>query len=277
MTLVSYCKSLKPTANLVWREFNQVGCFVRAGNLAFVTLLSLVPLLTVSFTVLSAFPTFRELGHKLQQALFESFVAIPTETIRDYLQAFINQTAQLSAMGMIFLMATAVLLMFSMEQTFNAIWHTKRNRSAVTAFLLYWSVITFIPLVIATIVWLANYLIMQVNLINSNLHFITEFITLVAPYIATFIAFAVLYITLPNCKVKPKNAMIAAFIVTIMFEIARKAFAFYIVHLSVYQIIYGALAIIPVFFIWLYVSWVIILFGGVLNYALALHQQRLRH
>lgn len=265
--LVNY-KQLKTITSLIWQDFNRVGCFIRAGNLAFVTLLSLVPLLTVSFTILSAFPTFRTLGIKLQQLIFDNLVAIPTETVREYLQTFINQTSQLSVIGMIFLMATAVLLVFSMEQTFNAIWHVKRNRRGVTAFLLYWAVITLIPIVIAAIVWCANYFIAQINSINVNLSFIDKSITLLAPYVATLLAFMVLFVTLPNCQVRYKNALISAVIATLVFEVGRKIFALFIARFATYKIIYGAFAIIPIFLVWLYISWLIILVGVTINYVL---------
>lgn len=268
MKLLTYYNNLKATAILVWKEFNQGGCFIRAASLAFVTLLSLVPLLTVSFTILAAFPSFRELGHKLQQMLLDNLVAIPADTVREYMQTFVNQAAQLSVVGMVFLMVTAVLLVFSMEQTFNAIWHVKRNRKGVTAFLLYWAVITLIPIVIASIVWCANYLIAQLNLLNANFSLVEKTIIVIAPYLAALLAFMVLFITLPNCQVKYKYAFVAAFIATVCFEIGRKVFAIFITRFATYKIIYGAFAIVPIFLIWLYISWLIILVGVTINHVL---------
>lgn len=264
----------KKTALQVCFEFKQIGCFSQAASLAFVTLLSLVPLLTVSFSVLGAFPVFKNLAAKLQELIFENFVAIPTQSLQEYLHIFVNQAAQLSEVGMFFLVVTAVLLVFSMEQTFNKIWHIRNNRKGATAFLLYWAVITLIPIVVATIVWTANYLIAQVNLIGPNLHFIEKFIYLIAPYFATFLAFMLLYVTLPNCKVNAHAAAIAALVATVLFELARKGFAIYILNFAVYRLVYGALAAIPIFLIWLYISWVLILFGVVINYVLTTKNEK---
>jgi membrane protein len=273
MNIFANINLLRRTAKQVWREFNQAGCFSQAASLSFVTLFALVPLLTVSFSVLGAFPVFKSLSIRLQQIMFEDFFAVPAESVRDYLQSFVGQTAQLSEIGMIFLMVTAVLLVFSMELTFNAIWHVKRNRKGTIAFLLYWAVITLIPILIATVVWLAGYLIQQLNLISPHLFFIESSITFGAPYFAIFFAFMLLYVTLPNCKVRMRDAAIAALIATILFELARKGFAIYILNFAVYKIIYGGLAAVPIFLIWLYVSWVLILFGVVINYVLALRNE----
>jgi membrane protein len=158
MKILNKINKLAKAVHLARHEFNEVGCFNRAASLSYATLLSLVPLLTVSFTVLSAFPVFKNLSQYLQNLIFQNFIAASAETVQQYFQTFIAQTEKLSAFGMIFLLATAVLLVFSMEQAFNTIWHVKRNRKGVTAFLLYWAVITLIPILIATVILAANYL-----------------------------------------------------------------------------------------------------------------------
>ena len=260
---------LKKILKIVWLEFYAGGCLTRAASLAYTTLLCLVPLATVSFYVFTAFPTFKDLGAQIQDFIFSNFVAEAAKVVGQYMQTFINQAGKLSVFGMVFLLGTAVLLVFSMEQIFNAIWHVKRNRHGVTAFLLYWAVITLIPIAIGMVFVLNEYFWRLPFLASSNLAHFRQIMALCVPYIATFIAFLLLYQALPNCKVPVKSAMLGALVATILFELSRRAFALYILNFATYQLIYGALAAMPVFLVWLYISWVVVLFGAVVNYVLA--------
>ena len=239
---------------IVWKKFCHDNCFMRAGSLAYVTLLSLVPLFTLSFSILSAFPMFKGLDQKVENLIFNNFVADSAQTIQGYIHIFMEQTGRLSVIGLVFLLITAVLIVFTMEQTFNAIWNVRRNRQGATAFLIYWAVITLIPIFTATALWITDCF--------TVLPWLTH-LSVVAPYVAIFIAFTFLYIALPNCKVAVRPALIAALIGTILFELARKAFAIYIINFATYTVIYGALASVPIFLLWVYVSWVVILFGAV--------------
>jgi len=234
----------------------------RAAALAYTTLFSLVPLLAVSFAVFAAFPIFKDVSQKVQELVFENFVATSAQTIHDYFLAFINQTAHLSIIGMIFLLVTAVLLVFSMESVFNEIWGVKQRRQGVAAFLLYWAIITLIPIVIAIVVISVSH-IMSFSLLEISL--IKGTMSTVLPYGVTFLAFFLLYYSLPNCKVPVLSAVISGIIATILFELARYGFTIYTTTFANYKLIYGALAIIPMFLVWLYIVWVVILFGAVVG------------
>lgn len=236
-------------------QFYQDDCLNRAASLAYTTLLSLVPLLTVSFSVLTAFPVFKGLAKNLKDFIFQHFVATSAQTAQQYLDLFIEKTSSLTAFGMLFLLIMAVLLVFSMEQAFNLIWRVKKRREDISAFFTYWGVITLVPILISIGIAITSYLLSLPVLSASGI-----------PYLMTYIAFAVLYLALPNCKVPLRSALIAALPATILFELSKKAFTFYIVHLTSLEIIYGALATIPIFLIWLYISWLVILFGGVISY-----------
>lgn len=261
-------KNFQISLQFIFQELIASGCLNRAAGLAFVTLLSLVPLLTVSFSILYAFPIFKILTLKLLNLVLENFIAISATTIQGYLQTFINQTARLSEIGMIVLVVTAVLLVFSMEQAFNAIWHVRRNRKGITAFFLYWGVITIVPILVVGVIWQVNYFIALPWLANLHVTSFDKMVSFCMPYIITWLAFSLLYYTLPNCKVPPRSAMLAALVAVILFELSRKCFALYIAYFASYQEIYGALALIPIFLVWLYISWVVILFGVVVCYAI---------
>lgn len=259
-------KQLLHFTHIVFIRFRQDGCANRAAALAFATLLSLVPLLTVSFSVLAAFPVSQELALKIQGFIFQNFVATSAEVVQQHLQAVIYQTSKLSAIGMLFLLATAVLMVFNMEQAFNVIWRTEKHRGFISAFLMYWAVLTLAPILIGIGLAVSTYLI-SLPFISSaaNMLGLKKLLFAVTPYLSTLGAFTLLYLAVPNCKVQFRHAIVGGVIATILFELAKQGFVLYITHFSVYRLLYGALAAIPIFLVWIYLCWLIILFGGVVS------------
>lgn len=259
---------------IVGKKFNNEGYFGQAASLSYTTLFSLVPLLAVSFAVFAAFPVFKDVSAKIQQLIFENFVATSAQSIHDYLISFISQTAHLSVIGMVFLLVTAVLLVFSMESTFNAIWKVTKRRHGVAAFLLYWGIITLIPIVIAMVVMVTSsvmaFPLLEVSLVKGTV------LTLL-PYVTIFVAFFLLYYALPNCHVPVLSAALGGIIATLFFEIAKYGFSIYVTTFANYKLIYGALAIIPIFLLWLYIVWLIILFGAVVGCVVAKGEKAMNH
>jgi len=254
----------------ICKHFVDQGCFNKAAALSYTTLFSLIPLLAVSFAVFSAFPVFNEVSQKVQQLIFENFVTSSARNIHDYLLAFVNQTAHLSIIGMAILLVTAVLLVFSMESIFNNIWQIARRRHGIAAFLLYWAVITLIPIGISLIAIAATDVL---SLPLSEVSAVKGIIQTLLPYCGTFIAFFLLYFSLPNCKVPKSSAAIGALVATVLFEIARYGFAIYVTTFTNYRLVYGALAVLPTFLAWLYITWLVILFGVVISYILTQRAQ----
>jgi membrane protein len=252
-----------------WHYFYHDNCLNRAAALAYTTLLSLVPLFTVAFSVLAAFPTHKDVTKKIQSLIFAYIAPTSAPTIEQYFLNFMDQTAQLPILGMIGLLVTAVLLIFSMEEAFNQIWGVKRSRHGLTAFLLYWAVITLIPIVATLCFNISKVMSDLAKFTNGYLPFVADIIKISLPYLITSTAFTLLYISLPNCSVPTKSAIKASVIATILFELARHAFALYVKSFASYALIYGALATVPIFLVWIYISWAIILFGAVINRVLA--------
>lgn len=245
-------------------QFVMDNCAMRAAALAFTSLLSIVPLMTVSFTVMAAFPLFKQLGSELQSFIFQNFVATSAEIVQENLQKFAGQAINLSATGIIFLVVTAVLMVFNMEQAFNAIWRVKRSRKGIPAFMMYWGLITFLPIVIGIGFAISSYLFSlpfiegTTETLGLRKPMLTYF-----PYLLTFTAFTVLYIALPNCKVLLRHAALGGMVATILFELAKYGFGLYVLNFPTYELLYGTLAAIPIFLMWIYLSWLIILFGAV--------------
>jgi membrane protein len=267
MKRVSWHHRLGDFLKEVIDQFFLDNCALRAAALSYTSLLSIVPLMTVSFTVMSAFPIFKPFGMQIQNFIFENFVAASAQVVQESIQKFTGQALNLSATGLIFLLVTALLMIFNMEQAFNVIWRVKRSRPRTSAFMLYWGLLTFIPILLGVGFAISSYVfsLPVIEGTTQTLGLKGPFLAM-SPYLLTFIAFTVLYITLPNCKVMVKSAMAGGFVATILFELAKYGFGLYVLHFPTYELLYGTLAAIPIFLLWIYLSWLIILFGAIVAY-----------
>ncbi|MBN2689216.1 MAG: YihY family inner membrane protein [Gammaproteobacteria bacterium] len=255
---------------VVLKRFVVDDCPIQAAGLSYVTLLSLVPLMTLCLSVLSAFPVFSGIGANLQHLIISNFVGSSAHTIQHHLQNFLLQTRKLSSLGLVFFLLTAVLMIFSMEQAFSRIWRLQNRRGIVQSFLIYWAVLTLGPVLLGVgMTSGSNLLALHFSENVMLLATVKKALIFISPYFFVFMFFTMLYVTLPNCKVKIRHAAIGAFIAMLLFNFAKAGFAFYIKHFPTYVLIYGALAAIPLFLIWLYVSWLIILFGAVITHEIA--------
>ncbi len=246
----------------VYERFFEVGCTYRSAALTYTTLLSLVPLMTVSFAVFAAFPVFSHISGQIQNFIFSHFVAASGEVIQTYLQKFVSQTKNLSAIGSAFLFVTAILMMFTMEQAFNAIWKVDSRRKGVSTFLMYWAILTLSPILIGVSIIVSGYL-SQLPIISSTAQSFN--FLLILPFLLNLIFFTLLYVVVPNCYVPVKHGFTGALVASILFSIAKWGFGYYVSHFPTYILLYGALATIPLFLVWLYVMWIIILFGVIIS------------
>ena len=264
--ITSWCHKCTIFIRFVGSNFIEDDCPYRASALAFVTLLAIVPLMIVGFAILSSFPVFQNLKEPLQDFIFANFVPNTGKIIQIYLQQFANQVSKLSIFGMAFLLITAFLLMFTIERSMNTIWRAHAHRKAVTAFLLYWAILSLTPLCLGLSLAASSYLVSCSLLVK---HQVPPFLFHFAPYLFSFLGFAFLYVVVPNHPVKLKHAIIGALIATFLFESAKQGFAYYLIHYNFYQLLYGAFATVPIFFIWVYWVWLITLLGAEISYALS--------
>lgn len=250
----------------LYDRFFEDGCTYRSAALTYTTLLSLVPLMTVSFAIFSAFPVFSHLSQQIQDFIFSHFVATSGEMIQTYLTKFVAQTKNLSAVGSVFLVITAVLMMFNMEQAFNAIWKVKSRHIGLSTFMLYWAVLTLTPILIGLSMVITAY----INTLPYFAKMAQDFGLITAlPFILNVVFFTLLYIMVPNCYVPLRYGFIGAVVAALLFSLAKFGFTYYVTNFPTYVLLYGALATIPLFLLWLYVLWVIILFGAIISNILA--------
>jgi len=231
---------------------------VNAGYMAYITLLSLVPLTTVIFSALARFPAFEGVGVTVQQFVIVNFVPAAGEAIRQALEAFVANTAQMTTVGATFLFVTAILLISSIDKNLNYIWRVKNKRRLVYSFSMYWMVLTLGPILMGTSIAVSSYLSSLRLLSNDTVNFLYELL----PLLFSLVAFFGLYLLVPNIRVKVSHALFGAFIGTSLFEISKNIFAYYITEFPSYHVIYGTLAAVPILFVWIYLCWLIVLIGA---------------
>lgn len=236
-----------------------------AQALSYTTVLSIVPLTTLVFGLFSVFPVFEKWMTAVQTFLYSHFVPASGDVVQKYLNEFASKSAQLTAVGLAFLILTALMLMATIEQTFNDIWRVPHKRRAVYRFLTYWAILTLGPLLLGLSLSLTSALVAPVSLHEAGV-FAAVWAGLVRllPLLAETAAFVLLYTVVPNVAIKWRHALIGSVFTVALFEIAKSGFASMVLKYSSYTFVYGAVAALPVFLIWVYLSWAIILLGAVI-------------
>ena len=256
-------------------RFDQDNGSLRAAALTFTTLLTLVPFLLVFISIMSLFPVYQHLYTTIQNFILENFVPHTGSVIGPYLSKFEQQLSHLGAIEIISLLITVTLTMFTIESTINAIWHTPKRRHVLLSLVFYWGAIMTGPILLVLSVIISSTL--YAWSLGIGLHIPeTPFMLSMLPYLVNFVAFLLLYLIVPHCKVRFKNAAYGALFASILFEVAKNVFVFYLGHIHTYTVLYGTVAFIPLFILWLYFSWVIFLLGAQVVNALR-HQQAKRH
>jgi membrane protein len=251
---------LQAFARFLWQRFRDDKCFETAGALSYTTL----------FAIVSVFPAFAGLRDNVTRFIFRSFVPAAGETVQGYLLEFAANASKLTLMGVLVLLASALMMMASIEDRFNRIWRIASPRKGSARLLLYWAALTLGPILVTAGVGVSSWVYAQPLWRGVAGHGVAGFrLWLLAPFLITWTGLAVLYEVVPNCRVRWRHAITGALVAAVLFEFARKGFAVYVQGVANYREVYGALAAIPIFLIWVYLSWVIVLLGAIL--AAALH------
>ena len=241
-----------------------------AAALTYTTLFAVVPLMTVTFSVLSAIPFFHGMGGQIQSFIFSNFIPSAGATVQEYLQGFSMQARHLTWVGILVLTVTAYLMLLNIEQAFNVIWHIRRSRRGVSSFLLYWAILSLGPLLLGAGFAISTYIASFT--LFSGPHPLPGVATLIGllPLICSVAAFTLVYATVPNTHVPMKHALVGGVFAAVLFEAAKQLFSVYVGMFPSYELIYGAFAAVPLFLLWVYLCWLIILFGAELVCSLSI-------
>ncbi|CAG2155445.1 hypothetical protein LMG31506_05394 [Cupriavidus yeoncheonensis] len=234
-----------------------------AASLTFTTFLSVVPVLTVAFALLAAFPVFREFRADIETFLFQNLIpGNVSESISRYLGQFSKSARGLTAMGLGGLMLTSVLTMLTVEDALNAIWRVKQRRPLAQRVLVFWAVLTFGPVLIGASLSISSYLISVSAGYVGNMPIGLGLLVSATPVVLSALAFAFLYTAVPNAYVEWRDAIAAGLVAAIAFEFAKRGFGYFIMHIPTYTAVYGTFAALPIFLLWIYLSWLVTLLGA---------------
>ncbi len=271
LDLISFPELWRRTQYLFSR-FDADRCSENAAALTYMSLFALVPLLTVMYTMASAVPAFQGLEVQLQAFMFENLMPETNTEIRQYLDDFSRQAKNLTGPGIVFLVVTAVLMLRNIEKALNHIWRASENRSPVSSFMLYWAVLSLGPVTIGLALGISTYLSSFAEAMQDyDVMGIQAFMLKLAPLLLTTAGFTLVYLAVPNCRVPFKHTIVGGFVTACAFHAARWGFARAVAG-SNYSIIYGAFAAVPLFLLWIYLSWNIVLMGGILVHSFSAYQ-----
>lgn len=236
-----------------------------AGSLTFTTLLSLIPLVTIALALFSAFPLFSGARQAIETFMMQNMLPhAASAVISTYVAEFADSAGKLTTVGLAGLAVTAAALMQTIFNAFDAIWRVPRPRPLWRRVLIYWSTITLGPVLIGTGLAITSYLISQSLGLIAGAAWLNEFVLGLVPVVLTFIAFTLLYFTVPNSDVQLRHAAIGGLAAALGFELMKHLFGVFISRFPTYHLIYGTFAAVPIFLMWIYLSWMIALVGALI-------------
>ncbi|GAB3370523.1 YihY family inner membrane protein [Lysobacter rhizosphaerae] len=243
--------------------------FQAAGALSYTTVFALVPLSMVVFGVLSAFPVFGVWSDRLSDYIFANFVPSAARSVETYLKQFSANAGQLTAAGVIALVVSLLITLNGIETAFNRIWRVKAARPKVGRFLVYWTVFTLGSLVAAaSLAVSAKFFAMSVFQTTAG-GVLQAFLLRLAPMTIELIAIAAIYRMVPHRTIQWRHAFAGALLATLAFEVVKWGLGLYLASFGSYSKIYGTLAAVPIFLLWIYLSWVAVLLGASLASSLS--------
>jgi len=262
-------QDLKIFIRFVAARFSEDRCVQIAASLTFTTLLSLVPLITIALALFSAFPVFEDFSSQIKIHLLSNLLPkTAAQTIPQHMEQFAESAGRMSALGFVFLAVTAMFMLQTIDHAFNIIWKVTRPRPILKRWIVYWVVLTLSPVLVGASLSLTSWL---VGLSLGFTDHVPRFGVLVLkglPVLFTTLAFALLFRLVPNRYVPRMHALIGAIVAAVLFETMNRVFGYYISHFPAYKLVYGAFASIPIFLMWIYLSWLMVLLGAVVAAAL---------
>jgi membrane protein len=255
--------ALRDFGSLLVERFFATRCAHVAGSLTYTTLLALVPLITLSLVLFSNFPAFSELGVALSTFLQNNVLPEAASQIGEYAVQFSERATNLTLIGTIMLIVTVLLLLGTIDEAFNEIWGVRHPRPIVTRIAVYWVALTLGPIALAGSIFATGQIVAtSIALIGEDTHTRTLATNLVPlGLLGTLLTF--LYFAVPNHPVRLLHAMAGGFSAAFAFLMMQRLFGLFITLSPTYTLVYGAFAAVPIFLIWLYASWVLVLLGAI--------------
>ena len=253
----------------LWKRVLEDRVFQAAGSLAYTTVFALVPLAIVVFGVLSAFPAFDQWKDALTDFVFTNFVPGAARSLQDFINHSLADVGSFTAAGVIVLVASLLVTLHSVEQTFNRIWRVASARPQFTRFLIYWTVLSLGTMLAAASMATAAYIFALPLFHTSEGRWVAHAAWRLAPMAVEFLGIALIYRVVPQHSVRGRHALAGALLATICLEAVKWGLGLYLGSFQTYQRLYGALSALPILLLWTYLSWVSVLSGASLASSMA--------
>ena len=241
-----------------WKDRN----FSAAASLSYTTLLAVVPLAAIGFSILAAFPVFDRIRTDLLSFILEIFLPQNVEAVRGQFDLFLRNTRELTAVGTVALAVTAVILLDTVDTWFNRIWRQPEVRPLVQRMTMYWAILTVTPLLAGGSIAISTYLFAQANLGVVEGSWVQNTAVRWLPPFLLFVSFAVAYMVIPYRKVRLVYAALGAIVALLLYDGLKWGFTLYFRAFPSYETLYGALSYIPLLLVWMYLVWCAVLFGA---------------
>jgi membrane protein len=250
----------------VMRRYDEVRCLTIAASLSYTSLLALVPMVAISFAVLAAVPALEEFRTEIKGFVFGNLIPASGDTFAEYFDGFVANAGKMTGFGIVGLAVTAIMLINTIFRAINLIFHVEKLHPICLRIGIYVGVLIAAPLVLAASFSLMTYFMVMTKALGVNAHtgflgYLSDFV----PVLILILGFSTFYKVAPNCRVQWRDALTGGFMAGFVFTGVRWLFGFYLIYFPTYQAIYGALSVLPVFLIWMFASWTVILAGAVIT------------
>lgn len=265
--LLSGLENARIFIKLLYNNYWQDRLPTTAAALTYQTLFAVVPLITIVFTIVSGFEAFSGMEERLQSFLFDYVVPENVAVVESYISEFSDQARSLSVTSLMVLVVTAFLMMYTIEKSFNEVWRVQEPRRGFQRILLYSAILTWGPILGVGGLAITTY-VLTLPLISDVADGAFGFVSLL-PFFMNTTVFTVMYLTVPNCVVPFRHGLVGGVVVAVLFEVVKHSFGGVMAR-SDFEVIYGTFAAVPLFLLWIYLSWTLVLFGAELTKGIGL-------
>lgn len=247
---------------LFGQRYSDNNIAISAGYLTYSTMLAIVPLIMVLFSVFTFFPIFDEATDQLKTFIYGNFAPNAGDMVSQYIEMFVSNSKKMGLISIIGLFVVAIMLIKSIDEILNTIWHNSRKRLIFVSFLLYLLILILGPLLAGASIAISTYVMSMAIFNEGGVLSFSQYLLEFTPFLLIWLLFSLVYKFVPNTEVKFQHATIGALLAAIFFTLGKQAFIWYITTFPSYQAIYGALAVLPIMIVWIHLSWQVVLLGG---------------
>ena len=228
-----------------------------AASLSFYTIFTIIPLLLIMLTLLTSLPSFTEHYETIKVFIFSNLMPVNSEAIMGHIDGFLANSAKMGMIGLVMILVASLLFFKNFEYIANKIFHAK-PRTLWESITTYWTMLTLTPIALGVSFYITGYIatLMASHSLTSGLDVLS-----IVPYIIIWALFFLLFQISANVKIHPKASLISSFLVSVVFSISKNAFIYYVFMNKSYTTMYGSFAILMFLFLWIYVSWIIFIYG----------------